>query len=79
MLAHIRTWLRRYWWIAPLVILALVVIWAALWPLTNALADHDVSGYVAPARASHLLSARESDRTQLLTLGAGLFAAGALF
>jgi hypothetical protein len=75
---HIGTWLRRYWWIGPLAALALGVIWAILWPLTNALASHDVSGYTVARRAAYLQSAREAARTQLLTLGAGVFAAGAL-
>jgi Pentapeptide repeats (8 copies) len=50
-----------------------------LWPLTDALASHDI-GYVATAatRTLRLQSARESVRTQLLTLGAGLGALGAL-
>ncbi len=80
MLAHIRAWLRRHGWAAALIIvLALAAIWAVLWPLTDALARHDVTGYAAASRASHLQSAREAVRTQLLTLGAGVFAAGALF
>lgn len=70
--------LRRHWLILPAAIVALAVIWAILWPLTNALASHDVSGYAAAGRAAHLQSAREAARTQLLTLGAGLFAAAAL-
>jgi uncharacterized protein YjbI with pentapeptide repeats len=77
-LRHIQTWLRRYWWIGPLAILALAVIWEILWPLANALASRDVSGYAVASRAAHLQSAREAARTQLLTLGAGVFAAGAL-
>jgi uncharacterized protein YjbI with pentapeptide repeats len=70
--------LCRYWWIGSLVILALAVIWAILWPLSNALASHDVSGYAVASRAAHQQAALEAARTQLLTLGAGVFAAGAL-
>jgi uncharacterized protein YjbI with pentapeptide repeats len=70
---------RSYWWVAPSVILALVLVWAVLWPLTDALAAHDISSISGPARAGHIQSAREAARTQLLTLGAGIFAAGALF
>jgi uncharacterized protein YjbI with pentapeptide repeats len=73
-----RTWVRRYWWTGPVAVLALAVIWAILWPLTDALAAHDVAGYAAAGRVGHLQSAREAVRTQLLTLGAGVFAAGAL-
>lgn len=79
MLARIGTWLRRYWWTGPLVVLAIAAVWAVLWPLSDALATHDVAGYAAAKRPGHLQSAREAVRTQLLTLGAGVFAAGALF
>jgi hypothetical protein len=58
---------------------ALAVIWALLWSLTDDLATHDVAGYAKIAQSVHLQSAREAARNQLLTLGAGLLAAGALF
>jgi uncharacterized protein YjbI with pentapeptide repeats len=57
---------------------AAALVGAFIWPITDLIAAHDV-GLVAPAqRAVHLQTARESVRTQLVTLGAGLFAAGAL-
>jgi hypothetical protein len=49
-----------------------------LWPLTDLLATHDVGAITGPARGLRLQSAYEAVRTQLLTLGAGVFAAGAL-
>lgn len=73
-----RNQLRSYWWIAPAVVLALALVSAVLWPLTDALARHDIAALSGPVRAGHLQSAREAVRTQLLTLGAGVFAAGAL-
>ena len=63
----------------PVAIAAVGFLWALLWPVTDALASHDVAGYLAAGRAGHLQSAREAARTQILTLGAGLFAGGALF
>ena len=42
------------------------------------IAAHDVGPVAGPARAASLQSAREAARTQLLTLGAGVFADGAL-
>jgi Pentapeptide repeats (8 copies) len=56
------------------VALAVVVIW----PITDLIAAHDVGTITGPLRALRLQTAREAVRTQLLTLGAGLFAAGAL-
>ena len=57
---------------------AAAVIWAVLWPLTDVLATHDAGTITGPARAASLQSAHEAVRTQLITLGAGVFAAGAL-
>jgi uncharacterized protein YjbI with pentapeptide repeats len=52
---------------------------AVLWPLTDFLAAHDVAGIPDALRTGHLQTARENVRTELVTVGAGLFAAGALF
>lgn len=73
-------WRRRT---APLVavgVLAFLVAAGALvWPVTDLIAAHDVgSAITGVARAEQLQTAREAVRTQLLTLGAGIFAAGAL-
>jgi uncharacterized protein YjbI with pentapeptide repeats len=57
---------------------ALVIAAVLIWPITDLIAAHDVGRIADPLRAVHLQAAREAVRTQLLTLGAGLFAAGAL-
>jgi len=51
---------------------------AFIWPITDLIAAHDVGLVAGAHRAAQLQTAREAVRTQLLTLGAGLFAAGAL-
>jgi hypothetical protein len=73
------------WWLAhKSLVLAVAaiglvaVIVALVWPVTDLLAAHDVGRMTGAQRAVHLQSARETARAQLLTLGAGLFAAGAL-
>lgn len=70
--------LRSYGWAVALIILALSCIWLILWPITDVLASHDVRTITGPSRPAHLQAALEAVRTQLLTLGAGIFAAGAL-
>jgi hypothetical protein len=57
---------------------AVAVIIVLLGPVTDLIGRHDVGALPAPQRAAYLQAARETARTQLLTLGAGLFAAGAL-
>jgi len=77
-------WLKRSWRdhaAAVIAALAVVVATAAIalvWPVTDLIATHDVGLITGPKRAAALLTAREAVRTQLLTLGAGVFAAGAL-
>jgi uncharacterized protein YjbI with pentapeptide repeats len=77
-------WLRTLWDAHPLVVVAcvavvaLAVAVALIWPVTDLIAAHDVGVITGPKRAAALQSAREAVRTQLLTLGAGVFAAGAL-
>lgn len=61
------------------VVAAIVGAWALLWPLTDLIAAHDVGRIAGPQRAVHLQSAHEAVRTQLLTLAAGIFVAGALW
>ena len=51
---------------------------ALIWPITDLIAAHDVGVITGATRAARLQAAREAVRTQLLTLGAGVFAAGAL-
>ena len=50
-----------------------------IWPITDLIAAHDVGQIVGPHRATQLQTAREAVRTQLLTLAAGVFVAGALW
>jgi hypothetical protein len=61
--------------IAAAVVLALAIAWVLVVPAADWLAHHDVGP--APSR-SFLQTARDAARGRLLTLGAGLFAAGAL-
>ena len=58
---------------------AVLVIIALLGPITYLIASNDVSAWPPAQRAAHLQAARETARTQLLTLGAGIFALGALW
>jgi hypothetical protein len=58
---------------------ALVIAGAFIWPITDLIAAHDMGRIVGPARAVQLQAAREAVRTQLLTLAAGVFVAGALW
>ena len=77
-------WLKALWDAHPLVVLAisgtigLGIIVALIWPITDLIAAHDVGAIAGPAGAAKLQTAREAVRTQMLTLGAGVFAAGAL-
>jgi Pentapeptide repeats (8 copies) len=63
--------------VAAVVVVAAAVV-ALVWPVTDLIAAHDVGRITGAQRAVHLQAARESVRTQLLTLTAGEFAAGAL-
>src|SRR5215471_359552 len=56
------------------VVLAAVIVWALFVPVPDLLAHHEV-GFAKPAL---LQTARDAARGRLLTLAAGLFAAGAL-
>lgn len=75
------------WWrshrgavlVAGVVVAALAVAAAFIWPITDLIAAHDVGQIVGPHRATQLQTAREAVRTQLLTLAAGVFVAGALW
>jgi hypothetical protein len=60
------------------VIAALAIVIALLGPVTDLIARHDVSALSHLKQAAHIQSARETARTQLLTLGAVVFVAGAL-
>ena len=60
-------------WIA-VVVLALAIVWALFVPLADWLAHHDVGSVTGSLHETAL----DNARGRLLTLGAGLFAAGAL-
>jgi hypothetical protein len=72
------------WYKHPLVVIAVfavvaaAVIIALVWPVTDLIAAHDVGLVTGADRVARLQTARASVRTQLLTLGAGVFAFGAL-
>jgi Pentapeptide repeats (8 copies) len=78
------SWLARLWRnhraavLAVCTVAAVALVVAVIWPITDLIARLDVGAISGPQRAFHLQTARESVRTQLLTLGAGIFAAGAL-
>lgn len=63
-------------WLAGIaaVVLAAAIVWALFVPLADWLARHDVGS----AKPALLQTARDAARGRLLTLLAGLFAAGAL-
>lgn len=61
-------------WIA-VVVLALTIVWALFVPLADWLARHDVGSVGGSLHETAL----DNARGRLLTLGAGLFAAGALW
>jgi hypothetical protein len=64
--------------VAGVTVIALALAVALIWPITDLIAAHDVGLITGSKRAAALQTAREAVRTQLLTLGAGVFAAGAL-
>ena len=76
MLKRWAAWPRGNRWLAGIaaVVLGLAVAWALFVPIADWLAHHDVGS----ARGSLHETALDNARGRLLTLGAGLFAAGAL-
>ena len=76
MLKRWAAWPRGIQWLAGIavVVLALAIVWALFVPVADWLAHHDVGS----AKASGYATAVDNARGRLLTLGAGLFAAGAL-
>ena len=54
------------------------IIVALLWPITDLIATYDVGRVTGPLRTLRFQTARNAARGRMLTLGAGLFAAGAL-
>jgi hypothetical protein len=76
MLKRWAAWPPRIRWLVGIaaVVLALAIVWTLLVPAPDWLAHHDVGS----AKGALLQTARDAARGRLLTLGAGLFAAGAL-
>ena len=70
--------IMRWIGVVAVAVAALLSVIALIWPITDSIAKHDVGLITGPTHAAALQTARETVRTQLLTLGAGLFAAGAL-
>ena len=64
---------------AATVILIVAIAWTLIVPITDWLATHDVGPVTGAVRTLRLQTARDAARGRLLTLGAGLFAAGALW
>ncbi len=60
------------------IVVAAVIIYLLVWYGPDVIARHDVGPVTGPQRAIRLQQARDAARGRLLTLGAGLFAAGAL-
>lgn len=77
-------WLQDLWhdhrlmMLAVAAVLGLAVSLALIWPITDLIAALDVGPIASSKRAAALPAARETVRTQLLTLSAGVGAAGAL-
>jgi hypothetical protein len=76
MLKRWATWPPGIRWLAGIaaIVLAAAIVWALFVPLADWLARHDVGS----AKPDLLQKARDAARGRLLTLVAGLFAAGAL-
>jgi Pentapeptide repeats (8 copies) len=76
MLKRWASWPSGIRWLAGIaaVVLAASIVWALFVPLPDWLARHDVGS----AKPALLQTARDAARGRLLTLAAGLFAAGAL-
>src|SRR5258708_17823641 len=65
-------------WLSLAIPLAAVIIYLLIWYGPDVIARHDVGNVTGPLRVLRLQQARDAARGRLLTLGAGLFAAGAL-
>ncbi len=60
-------------------VLGIGLIVLVFWPLADLLAQHDVTGLSGTPRIMALKEARDAARGRFLQLGAGIFAAGALY
>ena len=75
MLRRWAVWPRSIRWLTGIAaaVLALALLWALFVPLADWLAHHDVGSVTGPLHETAL----DNARGRLLTLGAGLLAAGA--
>jgi uncharacterized protein YjbI with pentapeptide repeats len=74
-------WARVLRWAGVLIaaiVVASAISYVLVWYGPDVIARHDVGLVTGPQRAIRLQQARDAARGRLLTLGAGLFAAGAL-
>ena len=70
-------WKRAGWGLFTILVAA-VIIYLLIWYGPDVIARHDVGNVTGPLRVLRLQQARDAARGRLLTLGAGIFAAGAL-
>lgn len=68
---------RWAFWLSLAILVAAAVIYVLVWYGPDVIASHDI-GNVTGSLRTRLQQARDAARGRLLTLGAGLFAAGAL-
>ena len=74
-LKHWAAWPPRIRWLVGIAaVVGLAIVWVLFVPVADWLAHHDVGSATGPLRETAL----DNARGRLLTLGAGLFAAGAL-
>jgi hypothetical protein len=66
-------------WLGLAILVAAAIVYLLVWYGPDLIASHDIGNVTGPRRAVRLQQARDAARGRLLTLGAGLFAAGALF
>jgi hypothetical protein len=65
-------------WLAAAIPVAAVIIYLLIWYGPDAIARHDIGNVTGQLRVLRLQQTRDATRGRPLTLGAGLFAAGAL-
>ena len=65
-------------WLAVGIPAAAVIIYLLIWYGPDLIGRHDIGNVTGPLRVLRLQQARDAARGRLLTLGAGIFAAGAL-
>jgi hypothetical protein len=69
---------RWVFWLGVALLVGAAVIYLLVWLGPDLIARHDIGNVTGPLRVLRLQQARDAARGRLLTLGTGLFAAGAL-